>query len=215
MMKTPALLSTALFALLLAGCNNSPESSSRSEAVQEPQSATSVVQGVSVEKPSSEGLSLVEEQNGIKPVTLEIPAIGVTSEIENVGKLENGQMGVPESVDHVGWFEPGTLPGNRGSSVMAGHIDSLTGPAVFYKLDQLKKGDEVIVKDANGKSLTFIVTHTKRYPRKEAPIEEIFGFSYGSRLNLITCTGEFNRKAKTHEERLVVYTELQVEDSEG
>lgn len=92
---------------------------------------------------------------------------------------------------------------------MAGHIDSLTGPAVFYKLDQLKKGDEVVVRDASGNSLTFVVIRSEKYPRKAAPIEEIFGFSYGSRLNLITCTGEFNRKAKTHEERLVVFTELE------
>lgn len=214
-MKIPAFLTSGLIALIVAGCSSSRDSSTQSEAAPEPQSSPSTTQEVSVDKPSSEGLSLVAEQNGIKPVTLEIPAIGVKSDIENVGELENGQMGVPDSVDNVGWFEPGTLPGNRGSSVMAGHIDSLTGPAVFYKLDQLKKGDEVVVKDADGKSLTFIVTQTKRYPRKDAPIDEIFGFSYGSRLNLITCTGEFNRKAKTHEERLVVYTELEGQDSEG
>ncbi len=214
-MKITALLTSGLIALSLAGCSSSQDSPPQSEERLELQSSPPSTQEAAVEKPSSEGLSLVAEQKGIKPVTLEIPAIGVTSDIENVGELENGQMGVPEGVDNVGWFEPGTLPGNRGSSVMAGHIDSLTGPAVFYKLDQLKKGDEVVVKDAEGKSLTFIVTKTERYPRKDAPIDEIFGFSYGSRLNLITCTGEFNRKAKTHEERLVVYTELADQDSEG
>lgn len=214
-MKIPTLLTSGLIALSLAGCSSSQDSPLQSEETPEPQSPPPSTQEAAVEKPSSEGLSLVAEQKGIKPVTLEIPAIGVTSDVENVGELENGQMGVPEGVDNVGWFEPGTLPGNRGSSVMAGHIDSLTGPAVFYKLDQLKKGDEVVVKDAEGKSLTFIVTKTERYPRKDAPIDEIFGFSYGSRLNLITCTGEFNHKAKTHEERLVVYTELAGQDSEG
>ncbi|MEV5029054.1 class F sortase [Paenibacillus sp. LPE1-1-1.1] len=48
----------------------------------------------------------------------------------------------------------------------------------------------------------------QRYHREEAPLEDIFGFSYQSHLNLITCTGEFNDEAKTHEERLVIYTEL-------
>ncbi|MGN7408935.1 MULTISPECIES: class F sortase [unclassified Sporosarcina] len=214
-MKFPKLLTASLLAFALAGCSSSQNSSTQPEAAPEPHSSPQMKKEASVEKPSSEGLLLESEQKGIIPVTLEIPAIGVKSDIENVGELENGQMGVPEGVDNVGWFEPGTLPGNSGSSVMAGHIDSLTGPAVFYKLDKLKKGDEVVVRDADGKSLTFIVTKTEKYPRKNAPIEEIFGFSYGSRLNLITCTGEFNRKAKTHEERLVVYTELEVQDEQG
>ncbi|VDG94477.1 Sortase (surface protein transpeptidase) [Lysinibacillus sphaericus] len=214
-MKFPKLLTASLLAFALAGCSGSQNSTTQPEAAPEPQSSPQVKQESTVEKPSSEGLLLESEQKGITPVTLEIPAIGVKSNIENVGELENGQMGVPESVDNVGWFEPGTLPGNSGSSVMAGHIDSLTGPAVFYKLDKLKKGDEVVVRDADGKSLTFIVTKTEKYPRKNAPIEEIFGFSYGSRLNLITCTGEFNRKVKMHEERLVVYTELEDQDEQG
>lgn len=214
-MKVFPFLTSGLIALTLAACSSSQDSSAQSDETSGPPPSTSATQETALDKPSSEGLTLVEEQKGIKPVTLEIPAIGVKSDIENVGELKNGQMGVPEDVEHVGWFEPGTLPGNRGSSVMAGHIDSLTGPAVFYKLDQLKKGDEVVVTDAEGNSLTFIVTKSERYPRKDAPIDEIFGFSYGSRLNLITCTGEFNRKAKTHDERLVVYTELAGQNGEG
>ncbi|MGG0642520.1 class F sortase [Sporosarcina gallistercoris] len=203
-MKSPTLLIASLLALTIAGCSGSQDSPSQPEAAADPPTPPSAKK-----IPSSDGLPLNSEQKGITPVTLEIPVIGVKSDVENVGELNNGQMGVPEGVDNVGWFEPGTLPGNRGSSVMAGHIDSLTGAAVFYKLDQLKKGDEVVVRDADGESLTFIVTRSERYPRNAAPIEEIFGFSYGSRLNLITCTGEFDRKAKTHEERLVVFTELE------
>ncbi|WP_158541108.1 class F sortase [Sporosarcina sp. BI001-red] len=214
-MKVPTLLTSGLLALALTGCSSSHDSSAQTVASPEPQSSLPTKQEASVKKPSPDGLLLKSEQKGIIPVTLEIPAIGVKTDIENVGELENGQMGVPDGVDNVGWFEPGTLPGNSGSSVMAGHIDSLTGPAVFYKLDRLKKGDEVVVRGEDGKSLTFIVTRTEKYPRKDAPIEEIFGFSYGSRLNLITCTGEFNRKAKTHEERLVVYTELKGQAEEG
>ncbi|WP_141505515.1 class F sortase [Paenibacillus luteus] len=152
---------------------------------------------------------LMEEDLGIVPVSIYIPAIGVDATIEEVGTMENGQMGVPQNIDGVGWFEPGTKPGARGNAVMAGHVDSLTGPAVFYKLDRLKAGDEVVLKDKDGVTRTFIVTGTASYPRKDAPLEDIFGFSYQSHLNLITCTGEFNKEAKTHEERLVVYTELQ------
>ncbi|GKV70037.1 class F sortase [Sporosarcina sp. NCCP-2716] len=181
---------------------------------------TAVTDGTSAEIPAAEPASsptvpaaapektLQKEERGVIPASIEIPAIGVRTDIEAVGTLVNGQMGVPEDVNHVGWFEPGTMPGSQGSAVMAGHIDSLTGPAIFYKLDQLKPGDDVIVTGKEGQQLTFTVTRSEVFPRNDSPIDEIFGFSYGSRLNLITCTGDFNRKAKTHEERLVVYTEL-------
>lgn len=213
-MKITTIITSSLLALTLVGCSSEDASKPiSSETAATP--TTSPQETASIEKPSSEGLLLESEEKGIIPTTIEIPSIDVKTKIENVGELENGQMGVPKGVDNVGWFEPGTLPGNPGSSVMAGHIDSLTGPAIFYKLDELKEKDEIIVKDVDGNSLTFIVTKTERYPRNDAPIEEIFGFSYGSRLNLITCIGDFNKDAKTHEERFVVYTELADQDVPG
>lgn len=151
------------------------------------------------------------EEEGIRPVTVEIPSLDVKAEIENVGILENGQMGVPSNDENVGWFEPGFKPGSTGNSVLAGHVDSKKGPAVFYHLNQLNKGDEVIVTDENGKALTFVVKGKKNYPFQNAPIEDIFGPTDKTNLNLITCTGTFNRSYGTHEERLVVFTELKTE----
>jgi LPXTG-site transpeptidase (sortase) family protein len=199
--------------ILLFGCGNKVEKTSIEEtesalsAVTEQTQQETKVENKSITKAETNG-PLKEEITGITPQSIEIPAIGVKAEIENVGRIENGQMGVPEGMDTVGWFEPGPLPGERGNAVMAGHVDSKTGPAVFYKLDQLKKGDEIIVKSADGESKTFVVTGMESYPRKDAPVEDIFDFSYSSNLNLITCTGDFDRQAKTHEERLVVYTSL-------
>jgi sortase A len=145
---------------------------------------------------------------GIIPVKLEIPAIKVVAEIEPVGIFDNGQMGVPSSAEGVGWFKPGTKPGGFGNAVLAGHVDSRTGPAIFYELGELEAGDEIFVTDADGKMLTFIVTKKESYPRLYAPIQDIFGYVNSRNLNLITCSGTFNVKDSTHEERLVVYTEL-------
>jgi sortase A len=94
---------------------------------------------------------------------------------------------------------------------MAGHVDSKTGPSVFFHLDKLEKGDEVIVKDENGEELTFEVVAKEAYPRKQAPISKIFGHTYRRTLNLITCSGTFSSTAGTHEDRLVVYTQLKEE----
>jgi sortase A len=156
----------------------------------------------------TESVPVVRE--GIDPVQIKIPAIQVEAEIENVGLLSNGQMGVPSDAFGVGWYELGAKPGEIGNAVLAGHVDSKTGPAVFYDLKKLKPGDEVVVSDSNGKNLTFIVKELEIYPRNSAPLEKVFGQSLSNRsqLNLITCTGTFNSKERTHEERLVVYTEL-------
>ncbi|MCM2675404.1 class F sortase [Alkalicoccobacillus plakortidis] len=153
-----------------------------------------------------------QKNKGIKPVEIRIPSLGVEANIEDVGVLDNGQMGVPEDVDGVGWFEPGTNPGAIGNSVMAGHVDSRTGPAVFFELEDLVEGDEIIVMDDEGKELTFEVKSKESYDRNDAPINDIFGATDTRSLNLITCSGTFNREVGTHDERLVVYTELVEED---
>ncbi|MDN4524528.1 class F sortase [Fictibacillus fluitans] len=145
---------------------------------------------------------------GIIPAKLMIPKINVKANIERVGVLENGQMGVPSNIENTGWFEPGTKPGAQGNAVIDGHVDSKTGPAVFFDLKDLKPGDEILLSDQKGKTITFIVKKLKSYPNDKAPLKEIFGPASTRNLNLITCTGVFNHTKGTHEERLVVYTEL-------
>ncbi|MFD1356979.1 class F sortase [Fictibacillus halophilus] len=204
-----------MIALFISGCSNKEPSAKEkanetvnkvktSETSEEKQQIASS----STELTPPEGLKLKADNEGIVPASIEIPALNVNTEIEKVGRMGNGQMGVPKGFDTVGWFGEGAKPGSPGNAVMAGHVDSKTGPAVFYKLEDLDKGDEVIVKDNDGKPLTFVVTGKEKYDRKNAPVDKIFDYSYGSKLNLITCTGNFNRDEGTHEERLVVYTEL-------
>ncbi|MFK3938356.1 sortase domain-bontaining protein [Alkalihalobacillus sp. NPDC078783] len=157
--------------------------------------------------------SQLAKDEGVTPVEIKIPALDIEAKVEDVGILENGQMGVPDDVDGVGWFEPGTNPGAIGNSVMAGHVDSRVGPAIFFDLEDLVPDDEVIIVSDTGEELTFKVTDKESYNRKEAPINQIFGATDSRSLNLITCSGLFNRDAGTHDERLVVYTELVEEDS--
>ncbi|MFC3748893.1 class F sortase [Paenibacillus sp. GCM10012306] len=139
------------------------------------------------------------------PTRLSIPAIGVTTEIEPVAALPNGQMGVPESTELVGISYPGILPGSKGNVVLDGHVDSYTGPAVFFNLKKLKPGDSIVVSN-NVHKLTYTVESVEIYPTNEAPLERIFGDTTEHRLTLITCTGKYSRKKKEHEKRLVVFT---------
>ncbi|MGD6960798.1 class F sortase [Fictibacillus phosphorivorans] len=203
-----------LIGLLITGCS-APEDTKNnkaSETIKEGQEQEKEVKSSSTELTPPEGLKLKADTEGIIPTRIEIPSLNINTEIEKVGRLENGQMGVPKGMDTVGWFSDGVKPGSPGNAVMAGHVDSKSGPAVFYKLEELESGDDVIVKDQDGKKLTFEVTGKEKYNRKTAPVEKIFDYAYGSKLNLITCTGTFNVDEGTHEERLVIYTELKADE---
>jgi sortase (surface protein transpeptidase) len=145
------------------------------------------------------------------PVRLLIPMIGVNAPIEVVGVTPNDDLAVPARnpwVD-VGWYGSGPRPGERGSAVIDGHLDRPGGsPAVFWRLQDLHPGDEVMVIDASGKTLRFHVTGTAFYSPQEAPIQEIFGNETGAYLNLITCAGDWIPSQHQTSLRLVVYTAL-------
>ncbi|WP_167356031.1 class F sortase [Halobacillus aidingensis] len=201
-----------LFLCFLFACSSAQEPDASMDAEQKAADTTeqaqekgSLRETYDSQKINASTTSETTEETAITPNTVTIPAIDVKADIENVGRYANGQMGEPESVDGVGWYKDGYQPGAKGSAVLAGHVDSLTGPAVFYNLEDLQEGDEIIVTDEEGTEQTFIVQKSEAYDRKNAPLNKIFGFSYRRQLNLITCTGEFNKEAGTHDERLVVY----------
>lgn len=144
----------------------------------------------------------------IVPTQIWIPSVGIKAPLEPIGLLKNGQLEVPVSSKVAGIYTDGILPGQPGKAIVAGHVDNYTGPAIFYPLKRLKPGHSVIVSDNKGKSLVFKVTSVESYVTAKAPLEQIFGDSDKAELNLITCTGKYNRKKKEHEKRLVVYTRL-------
>jgi LPXTG-site transpeptidase (sortase) family protein len=147
-----------------------------------------------------------------KPVSLAIPKLSINTSVEHVGKDKDGNMDVPKKDENVGWYEPGFLPGAKGNAVLAGHFDKKNGgPAVFYKLGSLDKGDEVIVTDEEGKKLTFVVTDKTKYPTDSFPVSTVFGPSGERYLNLITCGGVWDSTKRIYAERLVIRTELKEE----
>jgi sortase A len=148
------------------------------------------------------------KKESVVPEKITIPAIDITADIMKVGVNENGEMGVPENINEVGWYEPGTKPGGNGNAVLAGHRDGKGMPGAFYRLQDLAAGDTVIIEGEKGKKLTFQVLGVQSYYTNEAPLESIFGYHSDSRLNLITCNGNFDEGAHEYEERLVVYTQL-------
>src|SRR5205807_274310 len=140
-----------------------------------------------------------------------IPAIGINAHIESVGVRPDGTMETPvqNPWNDVGWYSAGQRPGERGSAVIAGHLDRPGGnPAVFWHLRDLHVGDKVLVVDAQGKTLRFHVTRIGFYPPREAPVQDIFGNTSGRFLNLMTCAGDWIPTERQTALRLVVYTAL-------
>jgi sortase (surface protein transpeptidase) len=139
------------------------------------------------------------------PAAIEIPSIGVRSELSQLGLDETGAMEAPSNFDTAGWFSLGPEPGQPGPAVIAGHVDSRDGPAVFHRLHELAAGDEVIVHRADGTEVRFTVTGARSHPKTAFPTEAVYGPVPGSELRLITCGGEFDTSRRQYRENLVVY----------
>jgi sortase (surface protein transpeptidase) len=143
------------------------------------------------------------------PTRLTIPDIEVDSRVVGVALTDTGEMEAPADYEEIGWYRLGAKPGEPGRAVLAGHVDSRTGPAVFYRLRELQPGAIVEVSLGPGvESLQYVVREIARYPENDAPLERIFGPADVSELILITCTGDFDFSRDAYPDRLVVYADL-------
>jgi LPXTG-site transpeptidase (sortase) family protein len=140
-----------------------------------------------------------------QPTRILIPAIEVDAPVIRLDLEPDGSLQVPEDPWETGWFEGGPEPGEKGASVIAGHIDSATGPAVFYDLRDLVPGDEITVIGAAEEVLTFVVDRVQQYPKDQFPTDEVYGPTSRSELRLITCAGGFDRSTGHYDDNTVVY----------
>lgn len=205
MLTTRLPLSVLLFLLVLAlaGCGQPSNLSTTTLPTRLPNAATH-----STARPKVPATS---QGNGLLPVRLIIPAIGVTASIERVGISANGDLAVPtvHPWDGTGWYSLGPRPGERGSAVIDGHLDRPGGyPAIFWNLHKLSNGDLVMVSDRQGKTFRYRVFQVASYAPQNAPLQTIFGNNGGNYLNLITCAGDWIPSQHQTTLRLVVYTVL-------
>ena len=139
------------------------------------------------------------------PKRVVIPSIGVVSDLEDLQMGDDGKLGAPVDYRLAGWFSAGTQPGQPGPAVIAGHVDSTEGPAVFARLDELAAGAEVLVERDDGSQVRFRVTSTGTYPKEQFPTAAVYGPVPGAELRLVTCDGAFDRSIGHYLDNLVVY----------
>jgi Sortase domain len=145
------------------------------------------------------------------PVSVDIPAIGVDSELLQLGVNADGAMQVPSletSSDEAAWYKYSPTPGQVGTSVIEGHVDSYQGPAVFFRLGALRPGDSIDVRLADGITAIFSVTGVREYAKSNFPAKTIYGATHFAALRLITCGGVFDYATGHYLSSTVVFASL-------
>lgn len=142
------------------------------------------------------------------PTHLTIPALGLSVPLLSLGLNVDGTVSVPTDIYEPGWYKLGATPGQLGTAVILGHVDSYRGPAVFFKLRDLVVGDRVNVRLADGVTARFRVIGTATYLKASFPSQLVYGArSYGA-LQLVTCGGAFDNGTGHYLSNVVVYTAL-------
>lgn len=141
------------------------------------------------------------------PVRVRIPAIGVSSRLERLGKNRDDTVQVPRDPDRAGWFTGGPRPGEPGSAVLLGHYDSTCCPAVFYRLAKLRPGDRIRVERADGSSVVFRVSRVGQYRTTRFPVREVYFPTLRPQLRLITCAGPYQRSQHAYRDNTVIFAE--------
>lgn len=142
------------------------------------------------------------------PTTVEIPSIGVFAKLLSLGVDAGNELAVPplDKADLASWYNLGPSPGELGSAVIVGHVDSeKIGPAVFFDLGRLEAGDLIKVAREDGTVVKFNVDAVMSFPKSEFPSNYIYGGQDRATLRVITCGGEYDKKNKNYLSNIVVF----------
>jgi hypothetical protein len=140
-----------------------------------------------------------------RPVRVEIPAIGVRATLVALGLDAAGALEAPKGFSEAGWWTGGARPGEPGPAIIAGHVDGTRGPAVFFRIGALRRGDRVDVVRRDGSRVRFSVQASARYRKDRFPSRSVYGPTAGPELRLITCSGAFDRTTGHYVDNTVVY----------
>lgn len=143
-----------------------------------------------------------------EPDRVDIPAIGVHTTLVDLGVNSDGTLATPTDFAKAGWFVNGTPPGSVGPAVIAGHVDNKSGPAVFYRLGDLKPGDTAKVTRNDGTVAVFTVQAVREYPKDAFPTKQVYNKIGYAGLRLITCGGDFNSASGHYVDNIVVFAAL-------
>jgi sortase (surface protein transpeptidase) len=145
------------------------------------------------------------DSDAADPVRVYVDAIGVDAPIIPLGLDASGALEVPENAEETGWWTGGPEPGEQGPAVIAGHVDSTRGPAVFYRLGELAPGDVINVLRTDGTRVQFTVQRIEQHPKAAFPTDIVYAPTAGAELRLVTCGGAFDRSTGHYVDNVIVF----------
>jgi hypothetical protein len=151
----------------------------------------------------TKGLVLPESE----PLALSIPRIDVRSRLVKLGLEPDGTMQTPTPAV-AGWFTGGPTPGALGPAVIAGHV-TWNDPAIFYRLGEMRRGDQVLVSRTDGRTAVFRVTRVARFAKTRFPSETVYGPIDHAGLRLITCGGTYDAARDSYLDNVIVFARLE------
>jgi sortase (surface protein transpeptidase) len=138
------------------------------------------------------------------PARLQIPAIDVDTRLERLGLDKHGEVEAPAKWQEAGWYTGSVRPGQAGPAVILGHVDSTSGPAVFYRLARLRPGDAVTVTRTDGSTVAFHVSGQQQVAKSQFPTDLVYAPTLEPSLHLVTCAGSFDRKSRHYRDNIIV-----------
>lgn len=139
------------------------------------------------------------------PKRLEIPTIDVSAPVIPLGLEPDRTLEVPKDFSETGWRKAGPEPGEQGAALIAGHVDSKAGPAVFHRLDDLDRGDEIFIRRADGSTVRFIAESKEEVPKEEFPTSRVYAKTRRANLRLVTCSGDFDGSTGHYRNNTIMY----------
>ncbi|MER7915339.1 MULTISPECIES: class F sortase [unclassified Streptomyces] len=145
-----------------------------------------------------------------EPTRLVIPKIGVDAPFTELTLASTGQLQPPPAANTnlVGWYAKGAAPGEKGTAIIAGHVDTKVSAAVFVNLDQLDTGDHFSVERADGRTADFVVDSAETFAKDDFPSDRVYADTARPEARLITCAGDYDHTAKDYTDNLVVFAHL-------
>jgi sortase (surface protein transpeptidase) len=202
----PRLAVAAAAVALLVGCSG--------VGARQPQ--PSLAAGASAQDRAASGVNAAGGFRSVRgyranpvPVRIEIPSIGVASTLERLGRAPDRTVQVPSRWEVAGWYAGGTRPGDPGSAVILGHVDSKSGPAVFYRLSELRRGDGITIRRADGSSVRFVVQRIQQYDKRRFPTDDVYYPTLTPALRLVTCGGQFDYATGHYRSNVIVFATIQ------
>ncbi|MFE9449493.1 class F sortase [Streptomyces sp. NPDC006739] len=143
------------------------------------------------------------------PIRIRIPSIRVDAPLTGLGLTRSGSLDVPPAGNKnlAGWYEAGTTPGEKGTAIVAGHVDNTDGPAVFYDLGALRRGAAVELDRRDGSVALFTVDAVEVYQARDFPDDKVYGAARRPELRVITCGGGYS-KTTGYQGNVVVFAHL-------